>query len=234
MSGTNIFVGDDMDNLLVNLEASEEVVKQIWSTLVSTYNSGGDISKMIADYSREVQKKESYINAIVKVYQDIIARISPEEKKDCLTLHQQMAIKDEMKLFEKVCEKDIRTGSSLQSFENIHPALFKDILAEVGANCPLIHEILETLVVTNPRSRNILKTNNHKMMCALQLLGFMSNIRNSNARVCFPLMFGILCISYGAGKRFIDMLQSMGLSLHWNTMYVKQQSDYKIICILRF
>jgi hypothetical protein len=30
----------------------------------------------------------------------------------------------------------------------------------------------------------------------------------------------LLCISYGAGKQFVGMLQSMGLSLHWDTMWV--------------
>ena len=74
-----------------------------------------------------------------------------------------------------------------------------------------MYDVVESLVISNPRSRNILKTNSHKILCGLQTLGFMSNIRNSKIKNCFPLMFGLLCISYGAGERFIDMLQSMGL-----------------------
>ena len=36
----------------------------------------------------------------------------------------------------------------------------------------------------------------------------------------FVLFFVMLCISYGAGKQFINMLSSLGLSLHWDTLYV--------------
>ena len=50
--------------------------------------------------------------------------------------------------------------------------------------------MMESLVIFNPRSRNILKSNTHKILCGLQTLGFMSEIRNSKTRNCFPLMFG--------------------------------------------
>jgi hypothetical protein len=31
----------------------------------------------------------------------------------------------------------------------------------------------------------------------------------------------LLCIWYGAGKQFVNMLNTIGLSSHWDTMYVK-------------
>ena len=123
-----------------------------------------------------------------------------------------------MRILEEICDQNIRGCSVLESAESINPTLFKEMLEALSEKCPLVYEMLESLVVSNPRSRNILKTSTHKILCGLQTIGFMSNIRNSKTRNCFPLMFGLLCISYGAGERFINMLQSMGLSLHWNTM----------------
>ena len=81
----------------------------------------------------------------------------------------------------------------------------------------MVHDMLKALVISNQVNRSILKTNSYKMLCELQTLGFISNIGNSRTRNCFPLMFGLLCLSYGAGMQFVGMLQSMGLSLHWDT-----------------
>lgn len=134
--------------------------------------------------------------------------------------HQKATIKHEIRVLEGLCNTNIRDGSAQESYENITPLIFQNFTQAVQERCPLIHEVIEALVISNQQERNVHKTNSHKMLCGLQTLAFMVNIRNSNARNCFPLMFGLLCISYGAGKQFVDMLQSMGLSLHWNTMWV--------------
>ena len=121
-----------------------------------------------------------------------------------------------MKVLETLCDLNTRDGS--EAFDSVTPALFQEFTKAVQENCPFIHEVIEALVVSNLHERNVYKTNSHKMLCGLQSLAFMVNIRNSKARNSFPLLFGLMCISYGSGKQFIDMLQSMGLSLHWNTM----------------
>ena len=94
----------------------------------------------------------------------------------------------------------------------------------------MVHDMIEALVISNKVNRNILKINAHKMVCGLQTLGFISNIRSSKTRNCFPLMFGLLCISYGAGKQFVDMLQSIYGALITLGYYVSKL--YNIIITL--
>ena len=108
-----------------------------------------------------------------------------------------------MKIHESVCDKGIRRGSSLNSCDDKSPSLFTEILDEAGEKCLLVHGMLGALVISNPVSR---KTDDHKMLFGLQTLGFISNTRNSKAKDCFSLMFGLLCMSYGAGKQLIRML----------------------------
>ena len=167
-----------MLNLVENLHVSEEVVSHIWSLLVSTYNDAGDISTMLMEYTKESQKREQYINSLVRMYESEIVRLKNVEHGNQLNMHQKAVIKDEMKILESVCDKGIRSGSSLDSCDNISPSLFKEFLEEVNEKCPLVHGMLEALVISNPVSRNILKTNAHKMLCGLQTLGFISNMRN--------------------------------------------------------
>jgi hypothetical protein len=194
------------------------MANNIWTRLKSAYNKGDDITNLLAEYTRENSRKDNYINILVNMYEAEIQKLKEDINASQLTEQQKAAIKSEMKLLEDICDKNIRGSSILESSGNINPMLFKEILDAFSEKCPFVFEMIESLVISNRVSRNILKTNAHKILCGLQTLGFISNIRNSKTRNCFPLMFGLLCISYGAGERFIDMLQSMGLSLHWNTM----------------
>lgn len=209
---------DDISKLINTLKASGDMVDSIWIRLNSTYNKGDDISSLLAEYTRENTRRDNYINILVNMYEAEIQKLKQDVNASQLTEQQKASIKSEMRLLEHICDKNIRGSSVLESSSNINPMLFKEILDAFTDKCPFVFEIVESLVISNPVSRNILKTNAHKILCGLQTLGFISNIRNSKTQNCFPLMFGLLCISYGAGERFIDMLQSMGLSLHWNTM----------------
>lgn len=199
-------------HLLQNLQASERAICQIWSALVERNNEGKDITKLIMDYTREAKTRDSLLKTLINAYESEISRLKMEGSHDQLSKRQKSTIREEMKV------TNIRDGSSQEAYDSVSPHLFKEFTEEVQERCPLIHEIIETLVISNQQERNVYKTNSHKILCGLQSLAFMVNIRNSNARNSFPLLFGLLCVSYGAGKQFTDMLQSMGLSVHWNTM----------------
>ena len=84
-----------------------------------------------------------------------------------------------MRTLEDICDKNIGGSSVLEYANRINPMLFQKILEAFGKECPLVYDVVESLVILNPRSRNILKTNSHKILCGLQTLGFISNIRNS-------------------------------------------------------
>jgi hypothetical protein len=53
---TYVFNIDDIKNLLTNLELSDLVVSQVWSSIVSKYNEDGDISNLLAEYAKESQE----------------------------------------------------------------------------------------------------------------------------------------------------------------------------------
>lgn len=209
---------EELTHLLQNLQASEQVICQIWSALVEANTEGKELTALIMEYTREARTRDNLIKSLVNAYESEISRLKMDVSKNHLSNQQKATIREEMKVLEGLCDVNTRDGSAQEAFETITPFLFQEFTKAVQESCPLIHEVIEALVVSNQQERNVYKTNSHKMLCGLQSLAFMVNIRNSKARNCFPLLFGLLCISYGSGKQFIDMLQSMGLSLHWNTM----------------
>ena len=201
-----------------NLEVSDLVLNEMWETILSMYNDGSDITGKLAEYAKESNNREQHIDTLINIYKREIVKLGNDIPKTALSDSQKNTVKSEMKVLEDICDTNIRGSSVHDVSSTINVTLFKDILEAVNEKCPLIYDMVKTLVISNPVSRNLLKTNTHKMLCGLHTLGVISNIRNSKTRNCFPLIFGLLCISFGAGKQFIDMLQSMGLSLNWKSM----------------
>ena len=99
--------------------------------------------------------------------------------------------------------------------ERVLPKLLEDI----EKKCPLIFSILQTLLVADVRKR-VHKTPEHKLKCGVNALALLLSVGNQKFSNDVRLLFGLLCISYGAGKQFINMLNAIGLSPHWDTMYV--------------
>ena len=126
---------------------------------------------------------------------------------------EQAIIRDEMRTLEDIRDKNIGGSSVLEYANSINPMLFQEILEAFGKECPLVYDVVESLVISNPRSRNILKTNSHKILCGLQTLGLISNIRNSKTKNClayfvFPMELAkelLLCynqwVSHCAGTQ---------------------------------
>lgn len=92
------------------------------------------------------------------------------------------------------------------------------VLEHIQEQCPLIVSAIESLVVTDNTNWNAIKTEHYKKLCASQFLAVLLNIRNSRAVNDFVFLFGILCISFGAGKQMINMLSKLGLSVQWDTL----------------
>ena len=45
------------------------------SSIVSTYNEGGDISGLLADYAKQSQKREGHINNVINMFKEDIKKL---------------------------------------------------------------------------------------------------------------------------------------------------------------
>ena len=102
---TFVFNIDDIKNLLTNLmELSDLVVSQVWSSIVSKYNEGGDISDLLAEYAKESQKREGHINNVINMFKEEIEKLKHNVPDNTLSDKQKHMIKLEMKEFEDICD----------------------------------------------------------------------------------------------------------------------------------
>lgn len=120
-----------------------------------------------------------------------------------------------MEHFKSLCNLGFHTCGLLDGSEEIPSTIFKDMVQQLEEKCPLINEILETLLSFSEKDRNKAKTHAMKMKCASHALSGLVAMANQKFPNDLQLFFGLLCMSYGSGKQLIYMLNSIRLSLHW-------------------
>lgn len=135
-----------------------------------------------------------------------------------LSSDQKNNLKAEMEDFKSFCNFGYRTGGLLDGDEVIPPTIFKDMVQQLEEKCPLIDGILETLLSFSDKDRNKTKTRPMKMRCASHALSGLVAMANQKYPNDVQLFFGLLCLSYGGGKQFVNMLSSIGLTLHWDSL----------------
>ena len=93
------------------------------------------------------------------------------------------------------------------------------LLEKFEEKCPLLFDLLQTLLVTDHRKR-VHKTLEYKLTCGVNTLALLLSVKNQKFNNDIRLLFGLTCITFGAGKQFVNLLNAIGLSPHWDTLCV--------------
>ena len=181
-----------------------------------TYAKSTHFRSSLVDYANRVNDNETtrscYCNATWNYLS--LAGFCHCQKKN--------AILSEVNEAKQIFNLKIKENKSRDISNVFNLLLFQRLLVDVKNPCPTITAVLETLVLTYNAWRNVLKTENMKMKAAIHLLASMIDIRDQHCKNDIPLLFGLLCICYGAGPSMIQMLQCIGLSESFPTLYVKK------------
>ena len=145
---------------------------------------------------------------IINLYKEILD--SGELIGGLLSLSERNTIREEIKKVEVIFNIGLKTNEVVDLLDKIHPSLFNQMVEKMKKGCPLITNILEQLVLTSNASRNKKKTVSMKMKASVHLLSSLMDVRNQKAGNDIPLLFGLLCLCYGAGPSMIEVLQHLG------------------------
>ncbi len=90
--------------------------------------------------------------------------------------------------------------------------IFSFLPCNVRDTCPLLYSILDNLLLYTGGGRNV---SDIRVRGAVHSLAILISLLNQKIQNDFKLMFTCLCISFGAGCRFIGMLNHLGLTVSW-------------------
>ncbi len=131
-----------------------------------------------------------------------------------LSISEKQTIQLEIKAVKHIFDLGIRDkeNSAKDLMQFLDPSLFQKLLVQVKSHCPTLVNIMEQLVLSSNAVRSTKKTPDIKMRAAVHLLASTLDVRDLNARNDIPVLFGLLCLSFGAGPSLINVLQHLGLS----------------------
>ena len=190
-------------------------ISNVWRELQAAVTNEDPVANLLDEYAEVSRQNNEYIAGLIHLYEQELKKLKKEESCD-LTPSQIAQLKVELDEFERLCNMGVRSQFGMEKF-SLHDNLLGDLTDRVKVKCPLITSMLNALV-TSETDRNNMRTNAVKFMDATHALNFLLNIKSKHNKNDFALLFGLMAISYGAGKQFIKMLHSMGLSLQWETL----------------
>lgn len=211
------------------MEAESQLVKE-WDTLCQVLNEGdtSQVNATVLSYQLKLELFLRLNSAMMQVYSKKLDTLKQENVEDHVSDSQKAQLKKEIKELEHLCSIGLRKDSDIQHV--INERVFSSLLEKFEETCPLIYSVIYTLLVSDMRHR-VHKSPKYKMTCGVNALTLLLSVRNQKIGNDVRLLFGLLCVTYGAGKQFINMLNAIGLTPHWDTMYVHLQYNLILLCI---
>lgn len=187
-----------------------------WNMVVGAVNTNNmDEAKITAlKHQSHIKHYRSLNTAIVNLYEKEIDKLKQTGSEYPVSVLQQQQIVNEVREMKHFCLLGLKGDGGIEYA--IHERIFSQLLDKVEQKCPLIYSILQTLLVSDTRKR----MHNYKMKCGVNALASLLSVHNQNFTNDVRLLFGLLCITYRAGKQFVNMLHKIGLTPHWDTLYV--------------
>ena len=201
------------------IASTEEAMTQIWDKASHMMAENPKLKELMELYAKESKERDVLFTSLVNVYENELGRLK-SQGDDKLSPKQKSIIAKEFKNLEDITCTGVRSTfkESLPEQQVVDEHFFEQFVATFSEKCPLLKNVVETLLVSNVHQRNLHKNVDYKVLCGAHALSLLLNVRSAKGNNDFPLLFGLLCISYGAGKQFTNMLHSLGLSVHWDTM----------------
>ena len=160
--------------------------------------------------SNEIVEPRESLVTLYEIEIEELSKTKADESSQ-LSACQVDAMHEEIKCLEDIVNLGFREGS----IDCINGDEIEKLVADFKEKCPLIHAVIQELLVSYSKSKPSVGKSVKRGVHSLALL---LTLRNKQLKNDFQLFFGLLCIGYGAGMRFISMLHKMGFCLHWNTL----------------
>ena len=210
---------NDIERMKKEIVIMEEQLSLIGEEINAAFSSSNiEVARTLSSkYNLSLQSYFKLNSALVTLYENKIKKLESNEGEIPISMSQKEQIAKEMKEMEKICCLGVKEDPDVAGVFKRN--IFGNLLEKFEEKCPLLFDLLQTLLLTDSRKR-VHKTPEYKLTCGVNTLALLLNVRNQKCNNDIRLLFGLICITYGAGKQFVNLLNAMGLSPHWDTLYV--------------
>ena len=134
------------------IQASEEVLRQIWLQLVEGLQES-DLLSLLTLYAKEACERDRYVGGLIKLYEKEIKRLN-ERATDVVDDQQKRHLQDEIHHLTSHGAESFRSGDIASRHDLITPDMINGFVTNIQDHCPLINSILDSLVGSSKPERN--------------------------------------------------------------------------------
>lgn len=185
---------DDITVIKNHMQELQNSLEEQSSSLVSSLNCGDvELSRTAKGCRSNLQKYFKMQSALITLYEAQVKELKRTQEA-LITESQKKQLEKEIEEMQQMCVIHFKVDSK----DVVDSSFFNQLLHNFVEKCPLLHSVLQTILVT-----------------ALSLLLSVGNQKRHND---VRLLLGVACVSFGAGKQFVNFLNAVGLLPHWDTM----------------
>ena len=166
--------------------------------------------RFLLERQRELQgEMKTFTKTLEKLYENELIRLDDHDPSH-FCASEVSELHGEMDNFIKML--DIGLKDTLEEkLDNV----FGTQAHSIQDKCLLLYQIVEQLFLTKPSGTGIQKD---RIKSAVHALSVLVSMKSQMIKNDFKLLFSVLCVSYGAGMRFINMQNHLGLCVSWDTV----------------
>ena len=206
----------DVSAMKEKLTELEGAINLEWDRLLSE-KEGNSRAALIMHCQALITQHQELTAVVLQQYQAVLKKLEEDQEfmEGAMTSAQKERVGVELKRFEDICRLNLKDGVTEALLDN---STFATVVEKFEQECPLIDDIVKTLLITESAKRSFIKTPQHKKKCGINALACLLSVRNQRCENNINLAFGMMCVTYGGGKQFINMLHAMGLTPSWDKL----------------
>ena len=204
-SSFNSFPDSNINHLQQQVKVRKQKAKEIMETIISSVNDSY-IKTLVFMYDKEMDCVSSLTESIDILYETEIEFLM--KRSNHISASETNLLIEEFNKLSTIVNLGIRTGKNFADAK-ITSDVFKNFKLDFQRDCPHLTDLIQALFPGD---------NERKEKGAMHALGLLASLRNKQCRNDITLIFTILLVSYGAGCRMMNMLNKVGLTIHWDTL----------------
>lgn len=205
----------DLSAMKERLRNLEGAINIEWDRLLSGKEGNSKVA-LIMHCQVLIKQHHKPAAVVLHQYQAVLKKLEEDQEfmEGAMTSAQKERVRVELKQFKDICRLNFKDGVT-EALSAQHLGLVENFEQE----CPLmIDDILKTLLISESARRSMIKTLQHRKKCGINALTCLLSVRNQRCENDINLAFGMICVTYGGGKQFINMLHAIGLTPSWDKL----------------
>ena len=201
----------NIKRLIANASTEIESIIQRLNIQLTAENIQRDVVRALVDMQCKLQSRIQELSGTLEhLYEREVQRhLQSQSQCDVLCANDRAELIKEMDTFISF----LNIGLETQDLSEVDlSGVFSTLPVNTREQCPLLFNVLDTLVLHKTDGREVSEM---RVRSAVHSLAILVSLKSQKIQNDFKILFTCLCISFGAGMRFIGMLNHLGLTVSW-------------------